>query len=349
MRKSEPRFLSCPTRAFSWWFCLIGFPVAVVAGLALISCSNPSSHDARPEQADRVHPAPVRSGSLEGGFPRSIKTIDGEVVVPSPPQRIVSQTLATDEILLEICPRDRLVGIHTVSLDPTFSNVVEVAETIRDRAVNGTEAVISLEPDLVFVASFSRAEFVDQLRQGCQAPIVRFSNFNSIEDIRNNIRMTGYLIGEETAARELVGEMDRRILTARKRIPQSAPPPRVVSFGPASYTAGSGTLFDDVLRCVGAVNLSAENGVEQFGQIGTEQVAYWNPDWVVCGIDPGSEEPTRKWFYENPVLSRTRAGKRGRLLLVPNRLYTSTSHHLASLVEHLSRNFYPTPSEASAD
>ncbi|MCA9441523.1 MAG: hypothetical protein KC964_12010, partial [Candidatus Omnitrophica bacterium] len=51
------------------------------------------------------------------GYPRSIQTIDGEIVVPEKPRRIVSQTLLTDEVLLEICPAERLVGIHTVSLD----------------------------------------------------------------------------------------------------------------------------------------------------------------------------------------------------------------------------------------
>ncbi len=282
---------------------------------------------------------PVRNSELDAGFPRSIQTIDGEIIVPNKPKRIVSQTLTTDEILLDICPMDRLVGIHTVSLDPAFSNVLDKAEPYRDRAVNGTEAVISLEPDIVFIASFSRAEMVAQLEAGCDAPIVRFSDFDSLDDIRKNIRMTGYLIGEETAAEEMVVELNRRIEAAKSR-PRDATPPRVVSFGPAAYTAGDGTLFDDILETVGAINLSAKNGVEQFGQIGIEQVAFWDPDWVVCGSDPGAEEATKRWFFEHPVLQKTRAAKAGNLVLVSNRLYTAASQHTASLVELLAETFY---------
>jgi len=310
----------------------------VALSLPLISCLRPTEEPStKPVAEEKGSPPPEGSAR---GFPRSIHTIDGEIVVPRKPERIVSQTLTTDEVLLEICPMERLVGIHTVSLDPAFSNILDTAERYRDRAVNGTEAVITLEPDIVFVASFSRAEVVSQLRTGCRAPIVRFTEFNTLEDIRRTILMTGYLIGEETAAEELVTEMDRRIETARSGIPEDATPPRVVSFGPAAYTAGSGTLFDDILRTAGAVNLSAENGVEQFGQIGTEQVAYWNPDWVICGMDPGAEDATRKWFFENPVLKMTRAGREGNLVLVPNRLYTAASHHMAAMVELLVEEFY---------
>jgi len=241
---------------------------------------------------------------------------------------------------LEICPEERLVGIHTVSLDPAFSNCFDLAKPLEDRAINGPEAIISLEPDLVFVASFSRAEVIDQLQAGCEAPIVRFSDFDTLDQIRDNIRMTGYLIGEEISAAKLVSEMDARIAAATASIPENATPPRVVSFGPASYTAGDGTLFDDVLETIGAVNLAAENGVNKFGQIGTEQVAYWDPDWIICGIDPGGEESLRNWFFGNPVLQATQAGRRQQLLLVPNRLYTAASHHVATLVGLLVEEIY---------
>ena len=312
---------------------LCGFMLVTLILFGL-SCSNDSPQEAT------VSETVAESGS--DGFPRSIQTIDGEIVVPEKPRRIVSQTLLTDEVLLEICPTDRLVGIHTVSLDPAFSNCLELAEPLADRAVNGTEAIISLEPDLVFVASFSRAEVIDQLQAGCEAPIVRFSDFDNLDQIRNNIEMTGYLIGEETATEVLVDKMDTRIREAVSRIPKGATPPKVVSFGPASYTAGGGTLFDDILKTIGAVNLAAVNGVDRFGQIGTEQVAFWNPDWVICGVDPGAEESTRDWFFENPVLQATRAGREDHLLLVPNRLYTAASQHVADLVELLVEEIYLT-------
>lgn len=282
------------------------------------------------------------------GFPRSIHTLDGEVVIPRKPRRIVSQTLGTDEVLLEICPLDRLVGIHTVSLDPAFSNCLDLSQPLRERAVNGAEGVISLEPDLVFVAGYSRAEVVAQLRAGCGAPIVRFTDFDSLEDIRRNINQIGWLIGEETAAAELVSRMDSRISAVVSGIPREGTAPRVVSFGPAAYTAGFGTLFNDLLETVGAVNLAAENGVNQFGQIGVEQVAFWDPDWIICGVDPGAEEATWKWFRDNPLLQATRAGREDRLLLVPNRLYTAVTHHIADLVELLAAELYsPSPSKPS--
>src|SRR3990172_1140323 len=123
--------------------------------------------------------------------------------------------------------------------------------------------------------------------------------------------------------------MNFRIEAAVAKIPKSATPPEVVSFNPASMTAGAGTLFDDVLRIVGARNLAAENGIESFGQVGFEQVASWDPEAIVSGAGPGAEETTRRWMLDSPVLAATRAGLSGRIVILEDRLFLSTSHHIA--------------------
>jgi iron complex transport system substrate-binding protein len=281
-------------------------------------------------------------GTTEG-FPRTLETFDGPITIPKRPVRIVSQTVFTDEVLLEICDPDRIAGIHVLSLEPEYSNCVEKAETLRDRAVIGAEPVISLEPDLIFIAGYTSADTVAQLQAGARAPIVRFTKYDSVQDIENNIRAVGSAIAEEASAEALIRTLHSRIEAAISKIPEGATPPEVVSFNPASMTAGAGTLFDDVLRIVGARNVAAENGIDSFGQVGFEQIGSWDPQFIVSGAGPGAEEATRRWILDSPVLAATRAGKSGRVVILEDRLFLSVSHHIAGLIERLVEELYEVP------
>jgi iron complex transport system substrate-binding protein len=321
-----------------WMFvCVSILLVAVV--LALHWRVDNGGHRASPTEGVREVGGEDVEGS-GGEFPRSLVTSDGEVVIPTWPHRIVSQTLFTDEVLLAICAPDRIAGIHAFALSPQYSNCIPDATKIADRVVEGAEAIVALAPDLVFVSSHSRAEIVDQLRTASGCAIVRFSRFESLEDIRRNIIDVGYTIGEEKAARELVREMDERIAAAVARIPPASESPGVVSYGTSSSTAGEGTLFDDIVRTIRARNLAAEHGVKWFGQVGVEQIGSWDPDAIVCGAGPEAIESTRKQMLENPVFAATKAGRNGRAIVLENRVFLAASHHVAGFVEALVDELY---------
>ena len=112
-------------------------------------------------------------------FPRTV--VDGagrSITLPSPPRRIVSQTLATDEVLFSIVDPARIVGVSTLARDPAYSNVVKQATALGAPAITSAEQVLTLRPDLVFVATFSRSEIVAVLAQS-GAPVYRFARVRS--------------------------------------------------------------------------------------------------------------------------------------------------------------------------
>ena len=146
----------------------------------------------------------------------------------APPKRIVSQTLGTDEILFAICPRDRIAGISELALNNTYSKIVDEAKASGIKTIYGPEDILALKPDLVFIASYSRAEMSTLLR-AARAPVYRFSNFDRIEDIANNVRQLGYLIGEDAAAARVVADMNERLTRARARAAASGRRPRIMT------------------------------------------------------------------------------------------------------------------------
>lgn len=273
-------------------------------------------------------------------YPRTLRDAGGNhLIIRQRPARIASQTLGTDEILLAICRPERIVAFSRFALDPKYSNVADEARAAGAPAVQNAEDILQLNPDLIFVARYSRAEAIEQL-QAAGAPAFRFANFDRIEDIKTNIRTVGHASGDDQQAESLVGRMNDRLASIRARIPQGIERPRVMTYGSAGYTAGANTLFDDIIRHAGGTNVAAERGIGGFGKISAEQLLEWQPDFIVVGANRGEFEKVRQQLLANPAVATTNAARAGRVIIMDNRYFLTVSHHVVRAVEALAAELY---------
>lgn len=273
-------------------------------------------------------------------FPRELRDAKGETLnLPLEPRRIVSQTLGTDEILLAVCPPERVVALSNLAEDGDYSNVVEEARQIPNRTTESPEQILQFKPDLIFVASYSRAETVELLKAS-KSPVFRFANFDSIEDIKSNIRTAGYATGTDDAAEKLVRKMGDDLAAVRARVPKGESPLRVMSYDRRGYTAGSNTIFDDVVRAAGAVNVCAEQGIKGFAKINSEKILEWQPDFLITGANRGKEKSVRDRLLEDPAVANSKAGRAGRIIVIDNRHFLTVSHHVVRFVEDLANGLY---------
>jgi iron complex transport system substrate-binding protein len=285
-------------------------------------------------------PEPTAEMQPAQPFPRELRDGAGEtLVIADRPKRIVSQTLGTDEILLAICSPERIAALSKLAENENYSNVVDEARRVAGRTTEGAEQILLLQPDLIFVASYSRAETV-QLLQASHAPVFRFANFNSIADIKSNIRTVGYAVGSDTEAEALIRQMDESLAVVRARVPPGRPALRIMSFGQNGYTGGTNTTFDDMVRAAGAVNASAENGIEGIAKISAEKIIEWQPDFIVAGASPGELESVRRNLLADPVIAASRAGRSGQIIVIDNRHFLSVSQFVVRGVEDLAGGLY---------
>lgn len=285
---------------------------------------------------------PPVDGARAAPFPRTLVDANGDrLTIAARPMRIASQTLGTDEILLAITQPERIVAFSKLATDPKYSNVAEQVLKMGAPAVQNAEDILQLDPDLIFVASYSRAETVAQL-QAAGAPAYRFANFDRIEDIRMNIRAVGRATGDDERAADLVRQMDEELAHIRARHPPEGKRPRVMSYGASGYTAGARTLFDDIIRHAGGTNISAENGIEGFRKISAEQVLAWQPDYiVVSGSGEGeSMEDARRALLLNPAVAATNAARERRIIVMDTRYSLTVSHHVVRAVEMLANDLF---------
>ena len=278
-------------------------------------------------------PAPHADAATAGGFPRTVTDGAGRPVrLAARPVRIVSQTLASDEMLFPIVPPERLVGLSSLSRDPQYSNVLVEARGHPAPSIESAEDILRLKPDLIFVASYSRAETV-QVLETTGAPVYRLANLDDLAGIMETIRGVGAAVGEEAAAERVVAEMERRLAAVASRR-AGRPRPRVLSYS-GGFTAGRGTSFDDVVRRAGGINEAAARGIDKFPRLSEEQVLTWNPDVLVAGYLPGEEESVRRRLTTGAGVGQTTAARRHQIVLLETRRFLAVSQHTVDAVEQL--------------
>jgi iron complex transport system substrate-binding protein len=294
----------------------------------------------KPESAS-LSPSSPQIQITTASFPRELRDTKGNtLIIPSRPQRIVSQTLATDEILLALSAPERIVALSVLAQDIKYSNIVKQAKQIGGQATDNVEQILNFQPDLIFVASYSRAETVSLL-QATGAPVFRFTHFQGLADIKKNIETIGYAIGEEQAADKLIAEMEKDIKAIRAMIPTDSQTKRVMSYS-LGYTAGRETTFDDMLKIVGAINVAAEKGITAHTLISDEQILAWQPDVIVTHASVGEFEQVRRELLAHPAIAASQAAQAGQIIIIDNRYFLGVSQYIVKGIKALAEGLYPS-------
>jgi len=292
-------------------------------------------------------PQPVRTVQsevmIEAGdpFPRTVTDYFGDqLTFEGPPQRIGSQALTIDHFLLATTPVERIVALSKYALDERYSFAVDLAASTKAVVATDAEAIVRRNLDLLLTAHSARADQVD-LARSAGIPVFRLQTvFENFDGMAESLSTIGRITGDDEKARTVIAELYRRAEAAKARRPVGAKPVRVLALTVYSSSYGKGSLFDYIVTELGAVNVGTEQGLGPFGQIGEEQVASWDPDWIVAGAETGTIEEVRARILAGPGVSVTKAGRTGQVLVVKNRQFLTMSHHAVELMEALSEAIY---------
>jgi iron complex transport system substrate-binding protein len=254
------------------------------------------------------------------------------------PCRILSHTLATDEMLLDLVPVESIVGVTNLVDDPEISSVPGryPAQIPRLREADA-EQMIGLTPDLVCVASYNSIDFI-HLLENSGLSIYRNEAVNSIDEVEAGILILGERVGEPERARELAAKMQQRRRRIAERLKGVTERPRVL-FWSAGYTAGPRSTIDDLIHEAGATNVAAELGLGASAEISPERMVAADPDYVLLCRWAGDDRPNQ--VENHPILRRLRAVQTKRVLSIEGRYLTSVSQYVVEGVERLARLLHP--------
>lgn len=322
----------------------------IVALMLFVSgCGSSSSQNNNPP------PAPIDNGQaaeISGNgtvlFPRVVKDGQGNSVnISREPIRIVSTTLGTDEILFGLINYAHIAAITANAADPTQSNIAALADKIKPHLANtDPQAIIALQPDLVFVANNTDPAVIKQLKDA-NLPIFVVGNSNSIKDVENNIKLIGSAVGQERAADELVIAMEAKLQAISQTI-KDAPTSTVLYYAPGGVSNGPGSLIDEVITRAGGTNAVTAGGIkDQYPKLSDDFVVKQNPNYMLLAgynsYAPGFVDN----FAKNQSFQALDALKNKHAIVVNDAHVATASQHVVDGVADIAAIIHPNGYDAA--
>ncbi len=198
-----------------------------------------------------------------------------------PPRRIVSLNLCTDQLLIDLVPRERIEAVSFLATDRTLSAYASRLQGLTQ--VRGTaEEVLTLAPDLVIAGEYTTGPTVDLLRRlGVKLLVVPLAS--DFEGMRSSLRLIAEAVGEKERGEAVITEFDERVRGARSTVPGQ---PTAVAYQVNSLTSGPGSLLDAALDAAGYRNIARDLKLGPAGRLPLEALVASPPDLVVLANAP---------------------------------------------------------------
>jgi ABC-type Fe3+-hydroxamate transport system substrate-binding protein len=200
-----------------------------------------------------------------------------EVVLPSPPDRIVSLVPVATEILFGLGAGSRVVGrTRYDEHPPQVLSVPSVGDAIRP----SVEAVLLRDPDLVILIGGSdNASAVQEMdRLGVPFIVVLF---NTLPDLRRNVLRLGRIVGRDSAAAGMWAGIEDDLQAVARAVAGKARPAVYYDVGyPPAFTVGSGSYLNDLISIAGGRNIFADLEAPS-PRVSLEAILARDPDVIV--------------------------------------------------------------------
>ncbi|MBL4689326.1 MAG: ABC transporter substrate-binding protein, partial [Nannocystaceae bacterium] len=258
-----------------------------------------------------------------------------------PPQRIVSQTIVSDEVLWSFGPevQARVVAVSRLADDRAYSGVAGQWPASVQRAPLTSEAVLASEADLVIVADFTAIE-TRELLANTGVNTLTLTGFSGFADWRANTQAIADAVGDPQAGHTLVAAFDDAL--RNRSVPAIGANavdarPTAVSWS-AGNVAGRGTSFDDVAAAAGLRNLAAEQGIKGHKAVTIEQLVAWDPQVLVVaceGVGDVDCGAVAAQIASQPGIAATQAARNNGVLALPSRVLYSAGWSMLDAVTAL--------------
>ncbi len=229
------------------------------------------SHDDTMDEDDTME----EDAAADGDFPVTIESAAGEFTLESAPQRIVSLSPTSTEILFAIGAGDQVVAVDAFSNYPPEAPVTDLSGWDPN-----VEAVLGYEPDLVVIANDA-----NDLVAGLTAvdiPVYVHAAPSDIESGYAGLADLGVITGHVDETAEVVGIMRREMDAAMAAAPDADV--RIYhELDETFYSASSAGFVGSIYAALGATNIADEADTDGTGfpQLTEEYIVDADPQVII--------------------------------------------------------------------
>ena len=200
-----------------------------------------------------------------------------EITIEGPVTRVIAMEPSDCEILYALGCGDALVGRGKYCDYPAA--VLEVPAVQAGQELN-LEEILALNSQVVIMADMAQTkEQVTLLEQNGVKVIV--TDGNNIEEVYENIRLLGKIMGKEAEAEAVITDMQKTFadVAAKSEKTEKTIYFEVMPLDWGLWSAGANTFMHELAEICGMKNAFAD--IEGWQQVSQEQVIERNPDYIV--------------------------------------------------------------------
>lgn len=327
-----------------------GFFISIAFALIFSACAPtiapPKPTPTEPEAAEQVQPeptlVPTEEPEPEPDFiPQEFTdSLDREIVVDTPPLRIVSLAPSVTESLFAIGAGDLVVG-RTEYCD--FPAEVESLPTIGGFAASSisVETILDLEPELVIGGSTYQAEVIDALESArINAFIIQPA---SVEEIFDSLQLLGMVTDRQEGADILVEDMQSRIDAVAEIVSTIPEEERLTVFFEVWHeplmTTTLQTFLGELIQIAGGVNIFA--GIEEdYPAVSAEQILEADPD-VILGPSSHGDQLTVEVISSREGWGDLTSVQNEAIYLIDGNMISRSGPRIAEALETIADILYP--------
>lgn len=282
----------------------------------------------------------VSESSMATQYPLTIEDASGvEMTIEEEPKRVVSTSPSETEILFALGLDDKIVGVSDYADYPAAALEKEKVGGVVDP---NAEAIIGLEPDVVFGGISMSEDVADKLRD-LDLPIYK-NDGQSLEEILNNILKIGQVMNAQEQAEELVAQMQADIDEVKEAVKDVAAEDKktvYLEFTPG-WTVGSGEFLDELITIAGGINAASD--LEGWNEVNEERIIEEDPEVILFAadaVDFETDQPLKEMIEERSGWDKITAVEEGRLVPVDENIVSRIGPRVTEALKLFAEAIYP--------
>ena len=257
---------------------MVAFLALAFLALAVTACGAAEPSEGGTDVPTTEAGATSTTAAVDGAFPVTIDAPNGPVTVTSRPERIVSISPTSTEVLFAVGAGDQVVAVDGLSDHPDDAPTTELSAF-----TPSIEAIAAYDPDLV-VLSFDPNQDIIPGLEALGVPVLLHPTAASLEDAYTQWEQIGAATGQVSGADALVADTRAALDSLYSSLPDGAADlTYYYELDDTYFTITSSTFIGEVLAPTGVTNIADTQDAEGFGypQLTPEYIVGADPDLIL--------------------------------------------------------------------
>ena len=251
--------------------------ISITTTLAVTATEPTGSTTTPPPEATTSAPQETTTTDVvDDMFPVTIEAPNGAVTIDTKPEKIVSISPTSTEVLFAVGAGAQVVAVDDQSDFPSGTPVTDLTAFTPN-----VEAIASYDPDLVFL-SFDPGDVVAGL-ETLGIPVILHPTAVSVDDAYVQWEQVGAATGNVSGAAQVVAEIQVSIAASIEALPDGAAAlTYYYELDPTFYSVTSSTFVGELIALTGMSNIADAADPDGYGfpQLTAEYIIEQNPSLI---------------------------------------------------------------------